>query len=401
VITAELQEMMARLAPNLPALDNPRVQMLVEAQADQFPGHAGLRQVSQALGEFSAAAHGLSPVVGGVLRDRLIRWDHWTTTWEGTDALTGRRAQVRVLRPWAAREPAWRRCLIRDGRALLAVLPDLRVDVDTGTLVVPLPGPAFTAHANGGHATHEALVRLTTTTIHHLRRWWAYGLGHGRLAPEELADAGTHISVVTLTPQAGEDAGQVIAWIAGMLLAWWGQHDVDRDSSPFADMLQGLVTLPPRRVEDAAQSCLNTLSETLADELHGLTRRARDLSHADERARLLGLVRRLAVACIPPRGRAAVGVDLEGRTLVVQCYDDTVWWGPVGEDPEPLWSDASGLDLQLARRLLRTRGSAPVNERLNRDVDGTPAYVDRITRWTSAQVELRTLRLLLQRHAAA
>ena len=113
-----------------------------------------------------------------------------------------------------------------------------------------------------------------------------------------------------------------------------------------------------------------------------------------------------ATELIGPQGTAWWNVDPSNVSsidpvMVWQRDDDTVWWGPVGEDPEPLWSDASGLDLQLARRLLRTRGSAPVNERLNRDVDGTPAYVDRITRWTSAQVELRTLRLLLQRHAAA
>ncbi|HMV67636.1 MAG TPA: hypothetical protein PKA64_12360, partial [Myxococcota bacterium] len=97
----------------------------------------------------------------------------------------------------------------------------------------------------------------------------------------------------------------------------------------------------------------------------------------------------------PPRGRAAVGVSLDGRTLVVQNYDRVVLWGPVGDRPEVIWSADAGLDPQLARRLLRTRGSAPVSERLNREVEGNPVYVDRIARWAAGQLELRTLRLLL------
>jgi hypothetical protein len=83
--------------------------------------------------------------------------------------------------------------------------------------------------------------------------------------------------------------------------------------------------------------------------------------------------------------------------LVVQCYSDAVWWGAVGEAPEAVWAEEAGFDVSLARRLLRVRGSAPVNEKLNREVEGTPAYVDRITRWTAAQLDLRALRLLLHR----
>jgi hypothetical protein len=397
MIRAQLLPLLQRAAPDLPDPDHPRFAALLEAAAEAAPSDAALRAAAHAAHGELTAAQGLSPVVSGVLRDRLVRWDDWTTTWEGTDALSGRRAQVRALRPHAQRDPWLRRALLRDASALRPVLPELRVDADLGALITPLPGPRFQDAPAGGRAGAEALVRMVTRTIDHLSAYDEAGLGLDHLAPEELLDAGTHLAVVTLTPQPMGDAGPALGRIARLMLGWWR----DAAEHPLADLLAGFADLPPRTVGDAVALVRETLAAALTAELHAVRRRSRDKHHEADRRRLAATLERLARALPPPRGRAAVGLDLEGRTLVVQCYSDAVWWGAVGEAPEAVWAEEAGFDVSLARRLLRVRGSAPVNEKLNREVEGTPAYVDRITRWTAAQLDLRALRLLLHREEDA
>lgn len=363
----------------------------LEGIADKAPANARAREALQLAHAGATASQGLPPMVAGVLRDRLVRWDGHTSTWTGTDALTGARAQIRILRPWAQRDPLLRRAMERDGRALHPALKGLRVDPDTGALVVPMPGPEAQHAVPGGHAGVEALVGLVVRSLQGLLAWENAGLGLDGLAPEEICDAGDRLVVATLTPLPPGDAGAVLHVLAELVRSWWG----DEMDHPLGDLLAGLSELPSRTVAEAAESCRQALADALAAERHQITKRERALRQRDERARLGRCLNRLARAVDPPRGRAAVGVDLDGRTLVVQNYDTVVLWGPVGERPGVVWSPQDGLDTQLARRLLRARGSAPVSERLNREVEGNPLYVDRITRWTSAMMELRTLRLLL------
>ena len=94
-------------------------------------------------------------------------------------------------------------------------------------------------------------------------------------------------------------------------------------------------------------------------------------------------------------GRAALGVDLDGATLVVESDGDRVLWGQQPDEMDVVYDIADGFDVPAARRLVRTRGSAPVSERLNLEVSGDPEFADRISRWISAALELRTVRMLL------
>lgn len=367
----------------------------LEARADADPRDMAVRDAFMAAHGFLTAEQGLGPVVAGVLRERLVRWDAWSTTWVGSHALTGGRTQVRVLRPWAARDPMQRRMLARDARALQGIIEGVRLEADGGAIVAPLPGPEAQPVPHGGHVGADALVALVVRSIGHLTRWEQAGLGLDELAPGELCDAGDRLVAVTLTPQPPADAAPILRLVAGHVRAWWSEAT----DHPLADLLAGFAELPPRTVAEAAETCRAALASVLADTRHGVLRRDRSLRQRDERARLTLAIQRLAAAVDPPRGRAAVGVGLDGKTLVVQNYDRVVLWGAVGERPEVIWSESDGLDPQLARRLLRVRGSAPVSERLNREVEGNPVYVDRIARWTAGQLELRTLRLLLLPHS--
>jgi hypothetical protein len=363
----------------------------LEAAADASPGDAVLRELLAFAHGGASAANGLPPVMCGVRRERLVRWDAISTTWLGTDARTGSRVMLRVLRPWAARDPMLRRMMERDARALAPVVAGLHVDPETCGLTAPLPGPEAQPAAAGGH------VGLVARTLQGMLAWEQAGLGLDPIAPEELCDAGDHLRVLTLTPLGpslharSSDAGGVLRRVADLVRQWWN----DAADHPLADLVSALVAMPPRTVQEAAESCRVALASALAAERHRITRRERALRQRDERARLGALLDRMLAALPPPRGRAAVGVDLAGRTLVVQNYDNVVMWGPSGERPEIIWSKADGMDAALARRLLRARGSAPVSERLNREVEGNVQYVDRITRWLAAALELRTLRMLL------
>lgn len=393
MIRDQLERQLDALARPALRLSSPDVAAAVETAAEAHPHHAGLRDAVHAVHAWQTAGHGLPPVVGGVLRDRLVRWDDWTSTWEGTDAVSGARAQVRVLRATHQRDPMLRRALIRDGRALRAVLPSLRLDADAGAIVAVMPGPPFQTLPVGGHASTTALIGLLARSLHRLEAWEAAQLGCDVAAPEELCDAGDHVALVRLTPSTEADAGPLLHQIASRIAAWWQDESPEH---PFGDLLDALSAVPPRRVAEAALLARQALVSLLTSERHALLLRDRTLRQRDERARLAALLDRLTDYTSPPYGRAAVGVDLDGRTLVVQNLDQVVLWGPVGEAPEVIWTRATGLDVPLARRLLRVRGSAPVSDRLNKEIDGTPSFVDRIARWTAAQIELRTLRLLLE-----
>lgn len=364
----------------------------LEAKADADPRDMSLRDAVIAAHGFLTAEQGLGPVVAGVLRERLVRWDAWSTTWIGSHALSGGRTQVRVLRPWATRDPMLRRILARDARSLQGLVEGVRLDADGAAIVAPLPGPEAQPVPHGGHVGADALVALVVRSIGHLLRWEQAGLGLDQLEAAELCDAGDRLVAITLTPQPPSDAATVLRLIAGHVRAWWSEAT----EHPLADLLSGFDELPPRTIAEAADTCRAALASVLADTRHDILRRDRLLRQRDERTRLALAIHRLSAAIAPPRGRAAVGVGLDGRTLVVQNYDRVVLWGPVGERPDVIWSEQEGIDPQLARRLLRVRGSAPVSERLNREVEGNPAYVDRIARWAAGQLELRTLRMLLQ-----
>ena len=53
----------------------------VEKAAELHPEDRILAALVRALHGCSTAGYGLNPVVGGVHRERLVRWDAWTSTW--------------------------------------------------------------------------------------------------------------------------------------------------------------------------------------------------------------------------------------------------------------------------------------------------------------------------------
>lgn len=367
----------------------------LEAHADADPCDGAVRDALLAAHGRVMADAGLRPVVGGVQREQLVRWDDTTSTWVGHDVRTGEPAMVRVARSTHARDPLLRRQLVRDARALAPLIPGLRVvDDEVQSLVAPLPGPAFQAASSGGSVGVPALARMVTHTLAGLVAWEERGLSLPRLDDAELRDAGDRLAVVVLTPQSTEDSHHALQTVADALCAWWqdgGEH-------PLVELIHALSDTSPDTLGDAARRTVAALATALAEERHDIVRAAEVASLANRKEALLEWVERLDVASPPPRGAAALGVDLDGHTLVVTSDGGVVLWG-LPEAPEIVY-DEDGFDVPVARRLVRTRGTGPISERLNAEVGGDPVFAERIARWVAAALDLRTTRLLLSPRGA-
>ena len=99
-----------------------------------------------------------------------MRWDTWTTTWEGRD-LAGKTVRIRILRPHAAKDAVLRRTLHREARALEPLVNGLTRG-DTW-LRCPSPGEAL---PEGTHATGAQLARYASSAIACLQDWEASGV---------------------------------------------------------------------------------------------------------------------------------------------------------------------------------------------------------------------------------
>lgn len=362
----------------------------LEARADADPSDGAVRDALLAAHARVTADAGLRPVVGGVQREHLVRWDAITSTWVGHDVRTGEPAMVRVARTSVARDPLLRRQLVRDARALGPLVPGLRVvDDEVLCLVAPLPGPAFQAAGGGGTAGIGALARMVTHTIGGLVAWEERGLGLPRLDDTELRDAGDRLVVVVLTPFSSTDSAHVLRLVADALAAWWR----DGAEHPIAELVHALADTSPDTLGDAARRTVSALATALASERHAIVRAAEVSTLGLRKEALLEWVERLDVASPPPQGAAALGVDLDGHTLVVTSDGLVVTWGRA-EAPDVVL-DEDGFDVPVARKLVRTRGTSPISERLNAEVGGDPVFAERIARWVAAALDLRTTRLLL------
>lgn len=355
----------------------------LEDLADARPADRTLARLVREAARLASAERGLPRLLGGIRRERLVRWDADSTTWLGTDVVTGGPALVRALRP-ELDEPALRRALARDARALADVVDGVRADGPL--LMAPAPGAPL-----DGPVPPDAALTTLGAVLAALLPWDDAGLGLPRLAAEELRHDGRAARIVCLTPVHAPDRGPLMTRLAERLEA--------PADSPAERLLAGFRALPPRDAHEAAELLVSTLAEELTVRRVSLAERWRRSHRALRLERLRGLVARLRAAATPPVGRGAVGVDLEGRVTVVDSDGEAVLWGPL-DDPAPIWTRADGLDALHARRMLRARAAAPPNPRLDAAVGGDPRATEAIGRWTAAALRLRTVRLLLARGAS-
>ncbi len=396
MIASELRELAARAGLDGHEVDAGTPAALfarAERLADAFPADPARRVLVRAAHAWLTAGDGLPPVVGGVARETLLRWDATTTTWAGREVHSGCQALVRCLRPSAASDPAMRRALARDGRALRAALPALVHHEAAGALVLPVGAPAFAATRTWSHADPLALARLLVHTLAHLAAWERAGLGLGALDPGELRDAGDALVLAALTPFEAPDARRALSTTAAALRRWWPE---DADDADLAALLDGLVAAPPATVADATAHLARALAEDLAARRHLTAARGASQSHESRYVRLASLVARLDDVGRPPAGEGVVGIDLDGHTLVVRSDGEVVTVGPIDAPGETVRDAHGQLQVSAARRLVHGAGAAPPSARLQAEAPGELEAAARIVRWVAAALGLRTLRKLLE-----
>lgn len=392
----QLSRRLDALATPLPSVSEPaRLLTALERLADDAPRDRAVADALLAVHALATALDGVPPVVAGVRRETIVRWDDWTITFDGVDTATGRAARVRTLRPAAARDPVLRRALLREGRALRdAIGPALTAAEGAWpALLLPLAGAPLSPSADpDDHDRPDVLARLLGTALRELARWEDAGLGLPELDGREVLDTADGIRVACLTAAADRRPGEPIARLAELLDRWWSGGP----PTPVDNVLAGLIELPPRTVADAAQAWREALAQHLAGLRHELARRADHVRRDDRRGRLQRAVAALSGAVRPADGRGAVGVDLDGRTTLLVAAAGALSWGPVGGEAVTIWSAASGVEARDARRLLRARAAAPPNPRLQAEVGGDEAWVDATCRFVAGALQLRTVRLLLE-----
>lgn len=352
-----------------------------ERAADGSPGDRAAAEALRLAHGWATADQGLPAVIGGVRRERLLRFDEVSTTWLGVRVLDGRSAMVRVLRPAYARDPVWVRHLGRALRALTAL--GAAPSLDDGALVVPLLGIPLGSRIHGAISPVATVARAVAA----LARAERAGVSLPALAAEEVRLLGEQVSIVCLTVDGPAAFADNLATLSEGLAP---TESEDADA-----VLAGFQAFPPRDAQDAAESLSQLFAVSLAAKWHTLRSRRARTAHLDRCARLLEGISALEGALPPPRGRGAVGVDLDGRVTAVVGDGVTVAWGAVGAAQAEVWSVSEGVTPREARRLLRARAAAPDNPRLHRQVEGDPQYVDAIGRWLASALALRTMRLLV------
>lgn len=346
------------------------------------------------------AAHGLAtaevdapPVIAGVRRSRVIRWDPRTVTWDGVDVTTGQPARIRALRRPFASDPVVRRTLLRDGRLLTDAL-SMHVTVHddaTVALRIDLPGAAL-ASGKADPSDPGRLPRQLITALAAMRRAEVAGVAFPPLSGDELVDGPDGIAIACLTLADPSAATGAIGRLAAAVVAWWGD---DGPETPVDVALAGMVVWPPRDVAEAEHVVKKGLIERLTADFHDRTARFEILWHEVRRERLLRAVEGLSEAVLMPEGRGAVGVSLDGSVIVLVGVDGRMRYGTDGADGTEIYGPA-GFAVSDARRLLRARAAAPPNARLHAQVGGDERFVDAACRWIASGLALRTTRLLLE-----
>lgn len=361
-----------------------------EAAAEQEPRDRRIARLVDLAQIVSTAEDGLPAIVGGVRRERLVRADLWTVTVYGVDVASGKPALVRTLRPALAKDPAGRRLLRRDGRAL--------VDIERGVVWDEQPNPAIKRILPGDPLDVSdsddagALIRAATQALVALGRWERFGVAPPRLEPVEWVRTPGGVSIATLTPGTpDDDVRDALSDVAGLLLDGWTGSE-----TAIHPWLAGLRELPPHTASEAGKDLVAALAQALRRTRIHLATAGEAVLYHDAHVRLALLLERLVAAVPPPTGIGAVGIDIGGGVRVVRSDGREVRWGVSGQDDVVIRGADGDVAAAEARRLLRTRAAAPPNPRLQQQIGGDEAFTEAICRWVASAHGARTIRLLLR-----
>ncbi len=357
---------------------------------DAVKSDPSLDELLPAAHDLATAEDGLPSIIQGIRRVSLIRVDRWTTTWDGVQSRDGTLVRLRTLRIGFLRDPVVRRWLARQA----ALVEHARGNDDETSFFTPVVGLPLADFADADeHASPVVLARMLATALAAHARAASMGIRFPALEACEYIETSAGLQLGCLTVSGGVSPSVQIRKLASHLQHWWNEGP----QGPITSLLEGFQVFPPRDYTEAIDLTVAALSQQLADERHRLHHRSVKVRSDSRKFRLADLLSRLGSAIPAPAGRGAIGVDLEGRTTLVESDGRRISWGPLAETTD-IVSPEGALDVKVARHLLRARAAAPPNARLQQEVGGSNLFVDQICQWISCQSHLRTLRLLLDAH---
>ena len=365
------------------------------AEAEQAGDDAALL----ALRELELAHSALPPVIDGVRRNRLIRYDAISTTWEGWSLTGGQRVFLQCIRPRWRHDPVMLRRMANGVNTSASWHPSedwphLRVVVQGGVLADRFPVEDV--------ASSERLARILGEGLQQLHDVHQSGRAHGGpLAPFFVETSGG-LRLVTLDPFDGTASiADDIRELASLVLA------LDPlQSDPVALLAQEWIESPPPTALDGLQLLYRCLSGVLLSERHRLRVAARSAHRTDRKTRLTRAVRSLSRLVSPPVGRVCVHVGQDGSMVILDSDGTTIRGGAVADATEnrflpTLYTPEQGLDAQSARYILRSwamraNGNETSRRLVQEDFATNDTTAEQIVRWMSAMARLRAARLILR-----
>ena len=352
-----------------------------------------------ALRELELAHTALPPVIDGVRRNRLIRFDAISTTWEGWSLTGGQRVFLQCIRPRWRTDPVMLRRMASGANETASWhptedWPHLRVVAQGGVLADRFPVEDV--------ASSERLARILGEGLEQLHAVHASGRVHGGPLAPFLIEAPGGLRLVTLDPfDSTSSIADDIRELAALVVA------LDPlQSDPVALLAHEWVESPPPSAEDGLQLLTRCLSGILLSERHRLRVAARSAHRTNRKTRLTRAVRAISRLVSPPVGRVCVHVGHDGSMVVVDSDGTTIRGGAVADATENrflpmLYTPEQGLDAQSARYILRawamrTKGNETSRRLVQDEFTTDDRTAERIVRWMSAMARLRAARLILR-----
>ena len=202
-----LQELCAQIpspGPFPPTINPLGLRAALEVACDEQPTSLALRTLLLHAQQLNQLHNERPERVAGVRLEQLIRWDHFTSTWLGTEMATGRAHQVRLMNRSTQNEPVLKRCLIRDHQILTTLFSDARlVDESSIAIILPLSGSPF---CESPEPLSESLaIQLVGAGLSALERWACCDVVPPELTPMELRDEGQGLSIQCLSPLENDE----------------------------------------------------------------------------------------------------------------------------------------------------------------------------------------------------
>jgi hypothetical protein len=300
---------------------------------------------------------------------------------------TGQAYLLRLILPEQQGIPLYRRSLRREFQLLTPLYDAAKlIEDDTWALILPLRGDPFTDCQTPLPFRHA--IPLMGSALIGLEQWAKADIMPPPPSSQELREEQGHLKIYCLSPLAGDSLPAALAGLCDNLQS-------SCSGSPIEEFVTSLKEFPNDQFQEVSKRWRSFLAEALSIKRHTIAVKWRAEQVSTRASRLNNSVIRLIEACAAPTGKGVLGVDLNGQTLIIESNQGHIYWGS-SEERNLILSPEDELSPSQARRVLRARASASLNNRLHTEHQADPAFTEAICSWLSSSMRLRAVRLLLR-----